>query len=156
MSTTINERAPERTTDHLAFAWTVRLLGISSGVVFWLVVATFPDFFIFNPWGSGDVVRGITLTLSSIGWILISVGPALLLWLYAGGRRDVISWLPVAALWWPISLLVSHITVLLQSGQWYAEYLLTFPIFIFTDIVLPLILMAAWWLLSPGARGGAR
>lgn len=71
------------------------------------------------------------------------------LWAYSSGYRNIIRWLPVVALWWPISLLLSHITVVLQGGEWYVDYLARFPIFLFTDIALPAVLLATWWVLSP-------
>lgn len=151
MSTMSKQEAGVGPADNAALLWTARLLGLTCAVVFWLVVATFPAFFFFNPWGSGDAMRSITLTLSSIGWILISLGPLVLLWLYAAGRRDAIRWLPVVALWWPISLLISHITVFLETGHGYVDYLATYPIFLFTDIALPVLLMAVWRLLPPAA-----
>lgn len=147
---------PDHSRPDAPFAWVLRILATTVFLLVWLVVLTFPDFFFFNPWESGDVLRSITLTLTTVGWLLLSTGPLVILMLYAAGRPGAIRWLPIVAMWWPISLLVSHVTVYLQSRQWYVDYLVSFPIFILTDILLPLLLLAAWWFLSPGAVNRAQ
>lgn len=133
-------------------SWMIRILGITVFLVFWLVVLSFKDFFFFNPWGAGDFWRSFTLTLTTLGWVLLATAPVIILWLYSVGQRLAIRWLPLIALWWPISLLISHITVYLQDGQWYFNYLVDYPIFLFTDILLPLIMLGVWWILSPAAE----
>ena len=127
----------------------VASFGIFVSALFWLVVATYPSFFFFNPFAEKDSLRATLLAVSTVGWILISVGPALLFSLYALGYARALRLLPVAALVWPVSLLINHITLAIQKGQWYTGYLLDYPIFIATDILLPLLLMAVWAELRP-------
>lgn len=127
----------------------VASFGIFVSALFWLVVATYPSFFFFNPFAEKDSLRATLLAVSTVGWILISIGPALLFSLYALGYARALRLLPVAALVWPVSLLINHISLAIQKGQWYTGYLLDYPIFIATDILLPLLLMAVWAELRP-------
>lgn len=127
----------------------VASFGIFVSALFWLVVATYPSFFFFNPFAEKDSLRATLLAVSTVGWIMISVGPALLFSLYALGYARALRLLPVAALVWPASLLINHISLAIQKGQWYTGYLLDYPIFIATDILLPLLLMAVWAELRP-------
>lgn len=106
----------------------------------------------------GDPVRAIELTVSSIGWILLLLGPAIILIRYGSGSSSSIKFLPYIALVWPISLVASHITLFLQKGTWYTGYLIQYPIFVLTDILLPVFLIYLWDVLRPrnpqnGARG---
>lgn len=122
----------------------VATFGIFVSTLFWLVVATYPTFFFFNPFAETDPLRAAVLTLSTVGWILISTGPAILFALYAMGHPRVLRLIPVIALSWPISLLINHVTLFIQKGQWFTGYLLDYPIFVATDILLPVLLIAVW------------
>lgn len=122
----------------------VATFGIFVSTLFWLVVATYPSFFFFNPFAETDSLRAAVLTFSTVGWILISTGPAILFALYAMGHPRVLRLLPVIALSWPISLLINHVTLFIQKGQWFTGYLLDYPIFVATDILLPVLLIAVW------------
>lgn len=122
----------------------VATFGIFVSTLFWLVVATYPSFFFFNPFAETDSIRAAVLTLSTVGWILIATGPAILFALYAMGHPRVLRLLPVIALTWPISLLINHVTLFIQKGQWFTGYLLDYPIFVATDILLPVLLIAVW------------
>jgi hypothetical protein len=127
----------------------VASFGIFVSALFWLVVATYPTFFFFNPFAEKDSLRATLLAISTVGWLLISIGPALLFSLYALGYSRALRLLPIAALAWPASLLVNHISLAIQKGQWYTGYLLDYPIFVATDILLPVLLMAVWAELRP-------
>lgn len=135
-------------TNYPSANFTTRILVATFGAfisaMFWLVVATYPTFFLFNPYENGDAVRSIALTLTGLGWILISTGPVVLLGLYASGRTQVIRFLPIIALVWPVSLIMNHISLFIQEGQWYTGYLADYPIFVATDILLPVLLILVW------------
>jgi len=109
-----------------------------------VIVMTFPKFFLFNPLAEGNGLRAFELSLSSVGWILLLVGPAIILVRYASGYKNQIGLLPWVALIWPASLVLSHVTLYLQNGVWYTGYLIQYPIFVLTDIVLPIFLMLIW------------
>ncbi len=127
----------------------VASFGIFVSALFWLVVATYPTFFFFNPFAEEDALRAIMLTLTTVGWLLISTGTVVVFVLYALGNAKALRLLPIFALAWPISLLVNHVTLFLQNGQWFTGYLLDYPVFIATDILLPILLVAVWTELRP-------
>lgn len=56
----------------------VASFGIFVSALFWLVVATYPSFFFFNPFAETDALRATMLTLTTIGWVLISTGTVVL------------------------------------------------------------------------------
>ncbi len=118
--------------------------GIFVSVLFWLVVATYPTFFFFNPLAETDSLRAAVLTISTIGWVLIATGPVVLFVLYALGHPRALRLLPIVALVWPISLLINHVSLYIQKGQWFTGYLLDYPIFVATDILLPVLLIVVW------------
>ncbi len=120
------------------------LIGTMILIVFWLVVATFPKFFFFNPLGGSNTLRRFELVISTIGWIGISTIVPILLFLMAYGKNGVRKYLPFAALLYPLSLIVSQITIYVQTGSAYISYLKNFPIFIFTDVILPVLIMFLW------------
>jgi hypothetical protein len=118
--------------------------GIFVSVLFWLVVATYPTFFFFNPLAETDSLRAAVLTISTIGWVLIATGPVVLFVLYALGHPRALRLLPIVSLVWPISLLINHVSLYIQKGQWFTGYLLDYPIFVATDILLPVLLIVVW------------
>jgi hypothetical protein len=122
----------------------VSTFGLFIGIMFWLVVASYPDFFFVNPLLETDPLRATTLTVSTIGWVLISTAPALILIGYGMGAKKQIRLLPFVSLLWPVSLLINHIVLYIQEGQWFINYLTNYPIFIATDILLPASLIAIW------------
>ena len=130
----------------------VASFGIFVGVLFWLVVATYPSFFLFNPLLETDQLRVITLSITTIGWVLISTAPTLILLSFAAGYSKPLSFLPLVALLWPVSLLVNHVVLYVQEGQWFTGYLLDYPIFLATDILLPVLLIAVWLELRRSVR----
>jgi hypothetical protein len=122
----------------------VSLFGASILVTFWLVVATFPKFFFFNPLGVDNELRRFELVISTAGWISISTIVPLLFFLIAVGKSKARKFIPYAALLYPASLIISQLTVYVQTGAAYLSYLNNFPIFIFTDIVLPVLIIFIW------------
>jgi hypothetical protein len=121
------------------------LMGAMMMICFWLIIATLPDFFFIDPSGTASEVRRAELVLSTIGWVLISTGAPILLFCYSAGMRGARRFLPITALWWPISLLISQVTVYILDGAFYFDYLINYPIFIFTDVVLPVFVMMLWY-----------
>ncbi len=120
------------------------LMGAMMLISFWLIVATLPDFFFINPTGVGSEIRRAELVLSTVGWLLLSTGAPVCLFYYASGVHKARKFLPVTALWWPVSLVISQVTVYILDGAFYFEYLVNYPVFIFTDIVLPIFVLMLW------------
>lgn len=127
----------------------VATFGAFVSALFWLVVATYPTFFLFNPLAEPDALRATLLTITTVGWVSISSAPIAIFVLFAFGKVNALKLLPWAALIWPASLLVNHIALFIQKGAWYTGYLVDYPIFIATDILLPILLMAVWVELRP-------
>lgn len=117
---------------------------LTTTAVVWLIIFTFPDFYFVNPFDGDTLLRRIALTASMVGWISQGTLPALILLLYTSGRRYAIEWLWLAALLWPVTLLFSQITNYAENREWFGDYLTDYPIFGFTDIALPLVLMYLW------------
>ncbi len=111
---------------------------------YWLVVATYPEFFIFNPFEETSLLRQITLTLSMLGWLVLATVPALALFSYAAGNSKLIPLLPIAALLWPTSVVINQVVLYARDSTWYFDYLLNYPIFIASDILLPMLLLFMW------------
>lgn len=121
------------------------LIGSMMLIVYWLIIATLPDFFFVNPTGEATQLRRAELILSTIGWVLSSTVAPILLFLYASGFHRARNFLPITALLWPISLFISQSTMYILDGDFYLDYLLKYPIFIYTDVVLPIFIMVVWW-----------
>jgi len=47
-------------------------------------------------------------------------------------------------LWWPISVLISQVVVYSETGESYLGYLIIYPVFILTDIAIPVFLIYLW------------
>lgn len=111
---------------------------------YWLVVATYPEFFIFNPFDEPSVLRQITLLISIAGWLVIAIVPGLALFFYAAGNSKLIPLLPFAALLWPLSVILNQVVLYARDSVWYFDYLVNSPVFIATDILLPALLIFIW------------
>lgn len=120
------------------------LVGGMMLIVYWLIVATLPDFFFINPTGEASQLRRAELVLSTIGWILMSTVAPIALFLYSSGFRRAKNILPYTALVWPVSLIISQVTVYILDGAFYLDYLLKFPIFFYTDLILPIFILLIW------------
>jgi hypothetical protein len=121
------------------------LIGSMMLIVYWLIIATLPDFFFINPTGEATQLRRAELILSTIGWVLSSTVAPILLFLYASGVNKARNFLPITALLWPISLFISQSTSYILDGAFYLDYLINYPIFIYTDLILPIFILMIWW-----------
>ncbi|CAN2186443.1 hypothetical protein MCEMRE203_00416 [Candidatus Nanopelagicaceae bacterium] len=120
------------------------LVGGMMLIVYWLIVATLPDFFFINPSGSSSQLRRAELILSTLGWILMSTVAPVALMLYSSGFHKARKILPYTALVWPVSLIISQVTVYILDGTFYFDYLMKFPIFFYTDLILPIFILIIW------------
>ena len=124
--------------------YVLSIFALVIAAVMWLTIFTFPDFYFINPLDASSFARKVTLTLSTLGWLVQSTVPTILILLYASGKRKAIEWLWVGALFWPVSLLISQVSNYVDNQYWYGDYLTNYPILGFTDIALPLTLMYLW------------
>jgi hypothetical protein len=90
------------------------------------------------------MVRRIELTISTIGWISLSTFVPIVLFIFAEGLRKARHLVLILALIYPLSLVASQITIYMRTGSPYLNYLVDFPIFIFTDIILPILIVFIW------------
>ncbi len=111
---------------------------------YWLVVASYPQFFIFNPFDETWIIRQLALILSLIGWVAISTVPSVVLFMYAAGNNRGLRLLPIVATLWPLSVVVNQVLLYIRDQVWYLDYLINYPIFIATDILLPVLLFILW------------
>ncbi|MEY4327420.1 MAG: hypothetical protein RIR71_90 [Actinomycetota bacterium] len=111
---------------------------------YWLVVASYPQFFIFNPFDETWIIRQLALILSLIGWVAISTVPSVVLFMYAAGNNRGLRLLPIVATLWPLSVVVNQVLLYIRDQVWYFDYLINYPIFIATDILLPVLLFILW------------
>lgn len=125
--------------------WKVASFGLFTSAVFLLIVATFPAFFLFNPSAQTNGLRLIILIFSTLAWITIALGPAVIFVLVALGQQRAIKALPYIALFWPVMLVINHLQLALSTGDAYLDYLINFPVFIITDILTPILLMVLWF-----------
>lgn len=121
-----------------------KLLAFSIFLIFWLVVLTFPSFFFFNPLNEPDTIRRAQLLFSTFGWICLSTLVPLVLFVFAEGLRKARNLVLILGLVYPLSLIISQVTIYLRTGTPYVKYLADFPIFIFTDIILPILVVFIW------------
>lgn len=125
--------------------WKVASFGLFTSATFLLIVATFPAFFVFDPSAQTDGFRLIILIFSSLAWLTIALGPAVVFVLVALGRRRAVRALPYIALFWPVMLVINHVQLAISTGNAYLDYLVNFPVFIVTDILTPVLLLVLWF-----------
>ena len=113
-------------------------------ITYWSVIFTYTDFFWFQPWESEEFVRQITLWLCLIGWLIAAIFSPLALFAVSAGYTKALKFIPVTALWWPVSVLISQVVVYSETGESYLGYILLYPVFILTDIAIPVFLIFQW------------
>ncbi len=108
-----------------------------------LVTLTFLGFFFTDPLQYGLTALAVTQFISQFFWLVLIVVPPVLI--------SFRSWNPliktvflVAVLAWPVVLIVIRALLLIQTGDAYLSYLVAYPIFIFTDLLVPVIYVFIW------------
>jgi hypothetical protein len=118
-----------------AFAVTLFTIG------FWLVIATFPDFFLFNPFDTTDPVFRVEQVISTIAWIVYGTLPLLFAWVRTINSKSTQLLFLAAVGLWPLSILMIQTTMAVRGYGFYS-YLSTYPILGFTDLIAPLAFIA--------------
>ncbi len=114
-------------------------VGVLGTLTFTTTILTYQDFFLFNPLESADSTRRIFLLLTTVGWVTSLIGPLVVLVLNALGKPKATELLVWFALAWPVSLIINHLALLIQTHKLFLGYLGVYPIFIVTDIALPIL-----------------
>ena len=125
--------------DYLATTFAIVLFSL-----YWLLIFTYSEFYFINPFLESNPFRVLSLLLTVVGWIAISSFAPLSLLLVGMGKSKAIDALPFAAAIWPISIICSQIVVFLETGSGYWAYLIETPVFLATDFIVPMALVALW------------
>lgn len=120
-------------------------------VGFWLVILTYPKFYLFNPFETRIVVFRIEQIFSTLGWILFAFMPMLFAWVpEVNGKSTRILYLVSSSLW-PLAVLVIQTTLAVQGGGFYS-YIGRNPIFALNDILAPILLIVLANTLFPALK----
>ena len=132
---------------------TMRALLVTTGVflstTFGLIVLTYPSFFLFNPFENANPWRAALLAALVLAWLFSAASPVAIFSYFAIGHRWPLEVLPYAALAWPTLQVVNHVSLWVVEGDPYLGYLLDYPIFFYTDLLLPAMVLAIWIELRP-------
>ena len=113
-------------------------------VIYLLTIVTYQEFFLFDPASGESLARDISLWICLVGWISATFLSPLSILGIAHGDKTSLRLMPYLVLLWPISIIIAQITVFAETGVAYIDYLFNFPVFVITDIALPIFLMVKW------------
>ena len=113
-------------------------------LIYLFMIVTYQDFFLFDPSSGESLARDISLWICLLGWISATFLSPLSIFLISEGSKSALRSMPFLALLWPLSIIIAQITVYAETGQAYIDYLFNFPVFVITDIALPIFLMVKW------------
>lgn len=118
-------------------------ISVVISTIFALVVLTYQSFFFINPFNALTPWLAIEQTLSMIGWVFfIFVIPLLQ---FFRERFEFLNGLTfVSWVIWPAALILIHLSLLVTTGNAFLGYLVTYPIFFFTDLIAPVIYLFMW------------
>jgi hypothetical protein len=120
------------------------LLTLLVSLVFALEIWTFHNFFFFNPLEAGYPLVSIAQFCWFVALIaVITVPPVVILQAQNEGRVAQLLF-GVAAIMWPASILFIRIAALISTGNTYMAYLIDYPIFLFTDLAVPVLYIWMW------------
>jgi hypothetical protein len=122
----------------------LRGTAIMTFIIYWLMVFTFQDFFLFNPAEGNGLFREVTLWLALGGWLVAAIGSPIALLLVSQGSLRALNFLPFTALLWPVSVVLAQISAYADTGESYLGYLFDYPVFVVTDIALPAFILVKW------------
>jgi hypothetical protein len=125
------------------FEYLASTFGVVIFALYWGVIATFPEFYFVNPLTESPF-RAAALIFLILGWFSISTLAPIVLFQFGSGRYRVISAMPYVVGIWPLSILVSQIERMVTTGQNYLGYLIETPLFLATDLIVPLALISLW------------
>ena len=108
---------------------------------FWLVIATFPNFFFFNPLETTDPVFRVEQVISTLAWIVYATLPLLFAWVRTINSKSTQPLFLAAVGLWPLAILIIQVTMAVRGYGFYS-YLSTYPILGFTDLIAPLAFIA--------------
>lgn len=113
-------------------------------VIYWLMVLSYQDFFVFDPSDSEGIFRQASLWIYLAGWLVAGIITPVLLFLVSSGSTRALAWLPWTVLGWPVAIVLAQVSAYQQTGESYLGYLFDYPIFLLSDVALPAFLMVKW------------
>lgn len=127
-------------------------LSLTCSVVLIFVTLMFPSFFFAPPFAAGVTALSVFQLLSTFGWIALIVIPPIVF----GVPRPLTGLgsglLLIGALLWPASVIAIRFALLSMVGNPYLGYLVQYPIFFFSDLLVPALYVVMWRLLTRKPR----
>jgi hypothetical protein len=125
------------------FEYLASTFGVTIFAFYWGVITSFPEFYFVNP-NNEEPARAVAIVFLIIGWFSISTLAPIVLFQFGAGKYRTIAALPYVVAVWPVSILVAQIERIVTTGQNYLSYLIDTPLFLATDLIIPLALISLW------------
>jgi hypothetical protein len=125
------------------FEYLASTFGVTIFAFYWGVITSFPEFYFVNP-SNEEPARAVAIVFLIIGWFSISTLAPIVLFQFGAGKYRTIAALPYVVAVWPVSILVAQIERMVTTGQNYLSYLIDTPLFLATDLIIPLALISLW------------
>jgi membrane-bound ClpP family serine protease len=117
---------------------TAALLSVLITTILLLIALSNPGFFMFNPFETGFSILGFAQLIAIASWLLLMCGPVFIL---LSKFQLVGAWWAlflVSVLAWPVSVFMIHVILFMQTSDSHLDYLMEDPVFIISDIVVPI------------------
>jgi len=125
------------------FEYLASTFGVTIFAFYWSVITSFPEFYFVNP-NNEEPARAVAIVFLIIGWFSISTLAPIVLFQFGAGKYRTIAAMPYVVAVWPVSILVAQIERIVTTGQNYLSYLIDTPLFLATDLIIPLALISLW------------
>jgi hypothetical protein len=125
------------------FEYLASTFGVTIFAFYWGVITSFPEFYFVNP-NNEEPARAVAIVFLIIGWFSISTLAPIVLFQFGAGKYRTIAAMPYVVAVWPVSILVAQIERIVTTGQNYLSYLIDTPLFLATDLIIPLALISLW------------
>ena len=125
------------------FEYLASTFGVTIFAFYWGVITSFPEFYFVNP-NNEEPARAVAIVFLIIGWFSISTLAPIVLFQFGAGKYRTIAAMPYVVAVWPLSILVAQIERIVTTGQSYLSYLIDTPLFLATDLIIPLALISLW------------
>jgi len=120
--------------------WELKSLVLVTVSVLVAHTATYPSFFVFNPFASQiNIVLAIVQTFALIAWPLLVFGFPSVFFLRKQIGVYAKPLLRVCAVNWPAAVFLVHFVLFLLTQDPSMGYLVQYPAFLVSDIVIPIV-----------------
>ena len=126
------------------FEYMASTFGVVIFAIYWGVITTYSEFYLVNPFLQQNPILMLSQALLVIGWVSISTVAPIILFQFGSGMSKVIALLPYSVLIWPVSIGISQVINIATTGQNYLRYLIDTPLFLVTDLLIPIALFSLW------------